>query len=700
MRLTGVRTQSEKGKADPPSRSAKSGCARRFSGTAESKKLMCGIAGIVGAADDCSQRIVDMLLAQAHRGPDGSGTVTYEGGAAGAVRLALVDLSERGLMPMWSPDRRVAIVFNGEMYNYVGERERLAARRYPFSSTTDTEVILALYLEHGLSFVDHIRGMFALAILDWRESTPGGRPALVLARDHFGIKPLYVTWPQGPDGPLVFASEIRSLLASGLVPKGIDMEGLQDYLAIGFVLQPKTIIVGVEMLQPASLMRITPAGSIERRTFWNIPPFQPVRETFQESAERLRAVLDETVALHAMADTPVGVFLSGGVDSSGIVGLMVRENPRLRTYSLRVTDFPQSEESAQAEIFARSHGCEHTTMEVSGREVLELLPRFAAELDQPSTDGLNTWLISRAAARDVKGVLSGLGGDEWFSGYSANLKMAKLASPSWSYRAWIGKLAGATRGLVPNSYLESSLERVASLGQPLATWVYYRRAFGYVWAGRLVNGAGLKRDGYQEIERRLAALNREWRKESIVGLACLMDVDVYMRSQLLRDSDVTSMASSLELRVPLVDLKVAEFSRSCADAFKFNSKEAKDHKYATTGAKRVLIEALEDVLPANVAQRPKRGFGLPYSSWVETYFQPLLRETCSRRALTERGLLDPDLAVKLALGKSAHCVKSAALAWPLMILELWCRAVIDASAPVTQGCVPVLNSASRGISAS
>ena len=226
---------------------------------------MCGIAGIVGATGDCSQTIVDMLQAQAHRGPDGSRFVAYEGGATGAVRLALVDLSERGQMPMWSPDGRVAIVFNGEMYNYLAERQRLASHAYPFRSTTDTEVILALYLEHGLSFVDHIRGMFALAILDWRQSTPGGRPTVVLARDHFGIKPLYVAWPQGPRGPLVFASEIRSLLASGLIPREIDTGALQDYLAIGFVLQPRTIITGVEMLQPGSLIRINP-GRIDRAT--------------------------------------------------------------------------------------------------------------------------------------------------------------------------------------------------------------------------------------------------------------------------------------------------------------------------------------------------------------------------------------------------------------------------------------------------
>ena len=634
---------------------------------------MCGIAGIVGAARDCSQNLVDMLQAQAHRGPDGSRFVAYEGGAAGAVRLALVDLSERGQMPMWSPDGRVAIVFNGEMYNYVEERQRLASRAYPFRSTTDTEVILALYLEHGLSFVDRIRGMFALAILDWRQSSSGGRPTLVLARDHFGIKPLYVAWPQGPRGPLVFASEIRSLLASGLVPSEIDTEALQDYLAIGFVLQPRTIIAGVEMLQPGSLIRITPAGSIEQRTFWSIPRAQPVRESFEESAKRLRAVLDESVALHALADAPVGAFLSGGIDSSGVVGLMIRENPRLRTYSLRTTDFPHPDEADQAETFARSLGCEHSTVEVSGQEVLELLPRFAAELDQPSTDGLNTWLISRWAARDVKGVLSGLGGDEWFSGYPSNLKMTKLASGSGRPRAWMGRLAGAVRALAPDTDVGRTLEHVASLGRPLSTWVYYRRIFGYGWAARLVKGGGLQRNGYREIEHRLDSLNPEWSRESILGLGCLLDVDVYMRSQLLRDSDAASMASSLELRVPLVDLRVAEFSRSCADDFKLSSRGSKRTEYVNTGAKRILIEALKDVLPANVAQRPKRGFSLPCIQWMGTSLHPLVREVCSQRALAERGLLDPDLAVKLAL--------EPAQAWSLLILELWCQAVIGAPAP-------------------
>ncbi len=623
-----------------------------------------------------------MIRAQAHRGPDGSGAIAYEGGAAGAVRLALVDLSERGQQPIWSPDGRVAVLLNGEMYNHLEERSRLVARGYPFRSSTDTEVILALYLEYGLDFVHHVRGMFAVALLDWRESTPGGRPTLVLARDHFGIKPLYIAQPKGPRGPLVFASELRSLLASGLVPGRIDREGLMDYLAVGFVLQPRTIIAGVEMLERGSLVRITPTGSIERRTFWKIPPSEPVRESLEESAERLRAVLEESVALHALADAPVGAFLSGGVDSSGVVGLMIRKNPRLRTYSLRLADFPQSDESTLAATFARSLGCEHTSMEVSGREILDLVPRFATEIDQPSTDGLNTWLISRIAAKDVKAVLSGTGGDEWFSGYAATRNMAKFASGPARPLAWAGKLAGAIRGLAPDSYLAVRLEGLASKAEPFTTWIDCRRVFGYGWARRLVGRTGLNHDGYAEIQRILSSINSDWRQETVVGLSCLLDVDVYMRCQLLRDCDATSMASSLELRVPLVDLRVAEFSRSCADEFKLHPGGGVGGEYGKSGAKRVLIRALRDILPNDIGQRPKRGFTIPYKQWVRNDLFPLVEETCCRRTIAQRGLLDPDLASRLASDNPARDRwLPYPLAWPLMILELWCRAMIDKAGP-------------------
>jgi asparagine synthase (glutamine-hydrolysing) len=608
--------------------------------------------------------------------------VTFEGGAGGAVRLALVDLSDRGQQPIWSPDRRVAILFNGEMYNHVEQRMHLGARGYHFRSSTDTEVVLALYLEHGIDFVDHVRGMFALAILDWRESVAGGRPTLVLARDPFGTKPLYITQLTGSGRTFVFASEIRSLLASGLVPKQIDKKGLIDYLAVGFVVQPRTMIAGIEMLERGSILRMSPSGAIERTKYWRIPAFQPARETFEQSAERLRAVLEESIALHAMADAPVGAFLSGGVDSAGVVGLMVKKNPRVRTYTLQLTDCPQSDESAQAHAFASSLGCQSTLVEVGGREIVDLVPRFAAEIDQPSVDGLNTWLVSRAAAKDVKGVLSGLGGDEWFAGYAATRNLANYAFGSGRIYPIAGKLASALRRRAPRSYFGRRLEGLALKGERVTAWLDCRQLFGYELAAELVkNGDVANQNPLQDLERILSSANPDWSRESPVGLSCLLDVDVYMRCQLLRDSDATSMASSLELRVPLVDMRVAAFSRSCADSFKLYSGGGNGNEYGNSGAKRVLIQALRDVLPSDIAYRPKRGFSIPYKYWLQNHLSGPARETCSRKAIADRGLLDPDLASTLAYDQSARRWSTLPLAWPLMILELWCRAVLDEHEP-------------------
>ncbi len=635
---------------------------------------MCGIAGVIGGSTDYSPHLANMMRAMAHRGPDGQGTLTFDGGAVGAVRLALVDLSDRGLQPIWSPDKRVAVIFNGEMYNHAAERERLAANGYPFRSSSDTEVVLALYLERGLDFVHHMRGMYALAILDWRESIPGGRPKVILARDPFGIKPLYFCRPEGPSGPLVFASELRTLLASGLIKPEIDREGLIDYLAVGFVLQPRTILAGVKMLERGSLLEFSPVGEITQKTFWSMPPFNPMPETLDHAAERLRSVLEESVALHAMADVPVGAFLSGGVDSTGMVGLMIRRNPRLRTYTLRFPDLPGRDEADKATAFAASLGCDHTVADVTSTEVRDLVPRFAAEIDQPSVDGLNTWLISRAAARDVKSVISGLGGDEWFAGYPSARVVRNFSSGSGRVYVLPAKVARAIRGLAPQSPLARRLDGLASKAHSITTWIDCHRVFGYLVGGQLVGST--RESGDQDgVERVLQLIDPTWRNASPVGLSSLLDVDVYMGCQLLRDSDATSMASSLELRVPLVDIKVAEFAQSCAEEFKLGDAKLNGYEYGKSGSKRVLIHALRDILPPDILNRPKQGFGLPFAHWGKGGLASLLQETCSRETVTARGLLDPDLLTTVA--GSQRYWSTFPQAWSLMILELWCRNIID-----------------------
>jgi asparagine synthase (glutamine-hydrolysing) len=641
---------------------------------------MCGLVGLWNVSTERPQATVcDMLEAMKHRGPDASGTLEYAGGAAGMVRLALVDLSERGQQPIWSPDRRVAILYNGEIYNFRAERERLLAAGHCFTSTTDTEVILHLYLEHGLEFHEYLRGMYALAIFDWRQCSPGSSPVMVLARGPLGIKHLYVAHPQGDPRQVIFSSEIRAILASGLVRPQVSAEALSTYLSHGFVMQSDTMIAGVRMMEPGTIERYAPGETVVKKRFWQIPPYAPRRETLDESAERLRGVLDESVRLHALADAPIGAFLSGGIDSTGIVGLMRRHVSDLRTYTLKFPDVPGEDEVDQAIAAAAAYDCRHTVVEVTSREVADILPRFAGELDQPSADGLNTWLISRAAARDVKGVLSGIGGDEWFAGYPVTRRMARYsATPSGRAQMAAGRFANLVAPWMPAGGLRERAFNLATRRSALGTWLQTHTVFRESAARRM---AGLAVEPGREDRRIDAILNHErsdWRKETAVGLSCLLDTRIYMTNQLLRDSDASSMAHSLELRVPLVDLELVAFSRSCDDAYKLRPDGGSSSQYEESGSKRVLIHALRDLLPPTIANRPKKGFSLPFEHWMRGSLAPLLEDTCSHEAVARRGLLDPGL---VAQARKQHGPRGSGHAypslWTLMILELWSRAVLD-----------------------
>ena len=639
---------------------------------------MCGIAGLWNvSAPHPLTNVNAMLEAMRHRGPDGSGTLEYAGGAAGMVRLALVDLSPRGQQPLWSEDRRVAIVYNGEIYNFRSERKRLEAAGHRFRTGTDTEVALHLYLEHGLDFHRHMRGMYALAIFDWRRTTPGALPELLLARGPLGIKPLYVAHPGGDRQRVIFSSEIRSMLASGLVPRRIDSESVADYLSLGFVPQPQTMISGVRMLEPGSFEHYVPGRDTVHGQYWHMPAYEPRQETLEESASRLRSVLEESVALHSMADAPVGAFLSGGIDSTGIVGLMSKHVRDLHTYTLRFPDVAGTDEATEAEEAARRFGCHHTTVEVTGREVADILPRFAGDMDQPSNDGLNTWLVSRAAAHDVKAVLSGVGGDEWFSGYPVTRRMARYATtPVGRLQALAGSAAKGAFPWVPQSRLRDRLENLAYRRNSLSTWLHTHSVFRPLTARRL---AGLRTPGISH-EQKFANLLKvdcgDWTNETPVGVSCLLDTRIYMIHQLLRDSDAASMAHSLELRVPLVDLELVAFSRTCQDDYRLRPDGGDSDRYLGSGSKRVLIDALRDVLPPSIADRQKKGFVLPFGQWMEREVAPLIEDTCSETSVRRRGMLDPDIVARVRGAAGGRIPRYPGL-WTLMMLELWCRSVLD-----------------------
>jgi asparagine synthase (glutamine-hydrolysing) len=641
---------------------------------------MCGIAGIWNVSHPRPLGAVNAMLdAMQHRGPDGRGTLEYSGGAAGMVRLALVDLSDRGQQPLWSDDRRVALLFNGEIYNFRTERARLEKAGARFRSTTDTEVVLQLYLENGLDFHQRMRGMYALALFDWRNTAPGALPVVVLARGPLGIKHLYITHPHHDPDQVVFSSEIRGLLASGLVRPEVSQEGLASYLAHGFVLQSGTMLSDVRMMEAGTVERYAPGEPMQRHRFWRMPPYRPRRESLDEAADRLRAVLSESVALHAMADAPIGAFLSGGVDSTGIVALMRKQVSDLRTYTLRFPDLPGQDEVNEAVAAAKVYDCQHTIVDVTGPEILDLLPRFAGDLDQPSNDGLNTWLISRAAARDVKGVLSGVGGDEWFAGYPVTRRMARYAAtPSGRVEAVAGEVAHRLVEWLPKGRIRERCANLANRRSGLATWLASHEVFRYDMAHRMIGVDASRSDD----EDKFAALMREecddWTRETPIGQSFLLDSRVYMIHQLLRDSDASSMAHSLELRVPFVDVALVDFSRSCNDEFKLRADGGSSNRYYSSGAKRVLIHALRDVLPLAISGRPKKGFVLPFEHWMRGDLAPLVEATCSQESVKRRGLIDPKVVASLRQqAKSPVAGTLYPRLWTLMILELWCRAVLD-----------------------
>lgn len=611
-----------------------------------------------------------MLVAQRHRGPDGQGSLAFAGGAAGMVRLALIDPSSRGQQPLWSADGRCAILFNGEIYGFQAERKRLQAAGYPFATETDTEVILALYLERGLGCFAQLRGMFAVAIFDFADGRQNP-PTVHLARDPFGIKPLYVANATGAFAPgVAFSSELRPLVRAGLVEPTPDSRALQDFLTLGFVVQPRTILKSARMLEAGIVESWKPGAATPTRTrHYRLPAAAPVRESAAEAAERLRHVVDESVRLHAFADARVGAYLSGGVDSTAIVALMRRHVSDLQTFTLRFPDLPDADESLRATESARELGVQLHYVDVDTAEAARSFPQFCESLDQPSSDGFNSWLVARGAAGRVKGVLSGLGGDELFAGYPVAGRMLSLQRRGvLRAHGLLPSLAKQlSRRLRPSELRERLLSFAAGTG-PLPMWTASRRLLPADVAADLLDLPVI--DDEAAVAEVLANEHPDWRGESALGLACLLDLRLYMGCQLLRDADVTNMVHGLELRVPFVDREVVAFSRSCADPFKRVDKMG-GTSYRDSGAKKVLIDAVAEFLPAGVQDGTKLGFVLPMDVWARTALAPVVREALHESLLAKSGIIDGSLLKELAVHHGQPFALRRLVA--LTTLELWWR---------------------------
>jgi asparagine synthase (glutamine-hydrolysing) len=583
---------------------------------------MCGIAGVVDfeRAVDVSALSARLDSALAHRGPDGAGTWTTPTHAAPAVllvhrRLAIIDPSPGGAQPMSTSDGRHHLVFNGEIYNYRALRTELESRGERFTTGSDTEVLLRLLAVEGPACLARLRGMFAFACWDSDERS------LIVARDRFGIKPLYVT----TNGARVaFASELHALRASGLADTTPSTAGVLAFLEWGSVPPPLTWTRGVEMLPPGTWRQWTAGtAAATRGVFADVRNAYVGAPSVADRADALRAevadAVRDSVRAHLVADVPVGVFLSGGIDSGALVSCASSLGaPRLQTFTVGFDG--ESSEAARAVQVAKTFRTEHHALHISSGDVARDLPHVLTRLDQPTIDAVNAYYVSRAvASTGIKAVLSGAGGDEVFGGYPSFSRLPRamaakrLAGPFWPAVASLGDAVMPER-------LRARWRHFASTNGSFAEAYRVQRGFLLPDEVRALAGPALRDAAWREAtgtlreteDALLGALSRDERPAASVAR---LETRMYLGSQLLRDLDVMSMAHALEVRVPFVDHELVARVWPRLGG----------HPELMRG-KRLLHEGLQQPLPHDVLNHPKQGFTLPFAHWMRGELAPLVRD--------------------------------------------------------------------------
>lgn len=649
---------------------------------------MCGICGVWES--EGHNEVDAMVRALHHRGPDDSGVLEDSNVVLGMTRLAIIDPSSGGHQPMVTADRQIAIVYNGELYNFREERSLLEKRGYSFRSTSDTEVVLRMYEHYGDDFLLRMRGMFALAIYDKRNGP--GRERLLLARDQMGIKPLLYARIRGR---LIFASEIKALLASGLITPEVDPVALRLLLTHGAVVQPRTILRGVQMLLPAHRL-IVETGRAERiERYWSLgldrrPELRA--RSYQEQVEEVADALKDSVRLQMVSDVPLGAFLSGGVDSSLLVALMTQQvsDHRVKTFSVGFeAEGGDIDETDDAERTAHFLGTDHSRVVVSGDDVRDRISQIAFGLDQPTVDGVNSYFVSMAARRGVTVAVSGTGGDELFAGYPWFGQMAfdelRRQSAPWKSlaKSLLASIARhrALDSLVPKrgGYRFGRLRDDAGF---LARYYATNPVFEAAWTARLLSpdlreAAQAGRSAHYD----LCAID-ELAHGSVLERVSGVCLRGYTTNQLLRDIDAASMSHSLEVRVPYLDPVVADVALSLPDNSKMSAPPGSwrepARSYRDAGTKRILLDVAKDFLPPGFDTKVKRGFGMPFDSWLKGSLREIFFEALSEKRVKERGLLNAQAVTDVKDQFLAGTI-SWPQPWLLIMIELWAREVLDSS---------------------
>jgi len=630
---------------------------------------MCGIAGFVDlwarkgrAAEERGEILARMCRIIRHRGPDDQGVMVKPGVALGMRRLAIIDLVT-GNQPMSGEDGTVTIVFNGEIYNFQELKAKLEAHGHTFQTHSDTEAIVHGYEEFGPACVDHLRGMFAFAIWDEKART------LFVARDRAGKKPLYYTTT--PNGTFVFGSELKSLLEHPEVERETNPEALDAYFTLGYVPDPLSIFRNVHKLPPGHYLTFT-EGRVTVKPYWDFE-FEPAESQNEaDYLEELRALLDESVRLRLISDVPLGAFLSGGIDSSTVVGLMARHMGQpVKTFSIGFHEDSYNE-LKYARLTAQKFGTDHHEFFVTP-DICEVVDELAWHFDEPFADSsaIPTYMVSKLARDHVTVVLSGDGGDELFAGYTRYAIERKrggferLPKPlrEGVMRPLSERLPHAAWG---RNYLHNvSLDPVSRFLDSVSVFTSLNRKSLYTsdFAQQLGPSGYVGRVFYDLVEN--------VKSDDQVDRLLYLDSKTYLPGDILTKVDRMSMAVSLEARAPLLDHKLIDFVTRIPSSLKLAGLETK----------HILKSAVKDLVPAEILHRPKQGFGVPIQEWINQQLRARIRETLSESRTRQRGYVDSHY-VDVLLDEHERGRRDHSMAlWALVMLELWHRRFVD----VTQG---------------
>jgi len=581
---------------------------------------MCGICGVIGmeSRQTVEPAVRRMMVAMGHRGPDEEGVLFAPLVALGMRRLSIIDLPG-GSQPVWNETENLAVIFNGEIYNFRELREELEARGHRFRTHSDTEVIVHAYEAWGAGCFERLEGMFSLAVVELPQGPDGPASRVLLARDPLGIKPLYYAQV---GGNLLFASEVRALLRSGLISAELDRATIPAYLLFGSVCEPLTLVEGVRSVPPGHFMSVStlrPLEPVEPQAYWDaglgrsrveaVPLTSSDRSI--SPALRVRALLERAVQKHLVADVPVGVFLSGGLDSTAITALASRAESGIHTFTVAFPDV----EFSEAEIARRTASrfqTKHLELTLSGEEMLSRLDEAIAAFDQPSMDGINTYFVSWAARQaGLKVALSGLGSDELFGGYDSFRATSQLARAVGLVRRLPSPLRALTASaLAQLSYFGSSPDRfrkaaAAFRDQDLPPHAYFFTRLLFTpdtVRSHLRDPHSWKDTGWWKW---LDECGRETRAMDDFTAVSWLELRAYLLNTLLRDTDAVSMRSSLEVRVPFLDTPLVEYVLSLPESAKVGRHP-----------KQLLLRALSDILPEEIVRQTKRTFTFPWENWL------------------------------------------------------------------------------------